>query len=56
MKAKSLLAGGLRLDNLEAALRVGTAGVDLNSGLETAPGRKDSGLINQAFKLIKEFK
>ena len=55
VKEKSLLAGGLRLDNLEEALSIGTAGLDLNSGLEYAPGRKDSSLIAQAFSTIRNY-
>lgn len=55
IKAHSLLAGGLNLENLEGALRVGTAGLDLNSGLETCPGRKDAALISQSFRTIRLF-
>ncbi len=55
VKQKSLLAGGLRVENLEEALRIGTAGLDLNSGLEYAPGRKDSSLIAQAFSTIRNY-
>lgn len=43
-----LLAGGLTRDNVAEALRVtGAAGVDLSSGVETAPGQKDSRLIRE---------
>ena len=55
IKAHSLLAGGLNLDNLDGALQVGTAGLDLNSGLETRPGDKDSALISQAFRTLRLF-
>ena len=55
VKDKSFLAGGLRLDNLEEALSVGTMGVDLNSGLEYTPGRKDSSLVSQAFNIIRRY-
>ena len=55
VKAKALLAGGLRVVNLEEALRIGTSGLDLNSGLEYAPGRKDSSLIAQAFSTIRNY-
>lgn len=50
----ALLAGGLNLENLEEALAVGTAGLDLNSGLETSRG-KDSGLIARAFQTIRNY-
>lgn len=55
VKSKSFLAGGLHIGNLEEALSVDTAGLDLNSGLEYAPGRKDSGLISQAFSAIRNY-
>ncbi|MDY5839200.1 MAG: bifunctional indole-3-glycerol-phosphate synthase TrpC/phosphoribosylanthranilate isomerase TrpF [Corynebacterium camporealensis] len=53
--AKSLLAGGIEAENLDEALAVGTAGVDLNSGLESAPGTKDTGLIARAFSIIRTY-
>lgn len=54
VKEKSLLAGGLNPSNLTDALRVGTIGLDLNSGVETN-GRKDTGLIARAFDTIRHF-
>gem|GEM_PF-6867027 len=34
---------------------MGTAGLDLNSGLETRPGNKDAALISQTFRTIQLF-
>ncbi len=43
-----MLAGGLTADNVAEAIRLtGTRQVDLSSGVETAPGVKDSGLIRR---------
>lgn len=57
----ALLAGGLRLDNLDHALAIGCAGLDLNSGLEYSAGagewqgHKDSGAVRRAFDRIRTF-
>ena len=61
VKPKTLLAGGLNLDNLEGALRVGCAGLDLNSGVEYPAGagawagRKDAGALRRAFDIIGNY-
>ncbi|MBU1619057.1 MAG: bifunctional indole-3-glycerol-phosphate synthase TrpC/phosphoribosylanthranilate isomerase TrpF [Gammaproteobacteria bacterium] len=52
---KVMLAGGLKPDNVIAALKHQILAVDLNSGLESAPGIKDAGKIQQAFVNIREF-
>ena len=54
-KQKALLAGGLNPDNVAEALATGVAGVDLNSGVEYAPGRKDAAKLRQAFSVIGNF-
>ena len=54
VKDKALLAGGLKPDNLRDALHVGTAGLDINSGVEVN-GRKDTALIATAFNTIRHF-
>lgn len=53
--SSALLAGGIGPDNAEEALRVGTLGLDLNSGLETFKGVKDTGLIARTFATIRNF-
>lgn len=54
VKEKALLAGGLKPDNLHNAIGVGTAGLDINSGVEVN-GRKDTALIATAFNTIRHF-
>jgi len=51
-----ILAGGLGPANIKAALdRLQPAAVDLNSCLETAPGRKDPELIRETVDIIKSY-
>lgn len=57
IKAMSLLAGGIGPSNVEAALRVGCSGVDLNSGVEYPgqKGRKDAAALRTTFHTIRNF-
>lgn len=50
-----MLAGGLNPDNCLAAAKLPVAGLDFNSGLETAPGIKDAAKIQSAFTQLREF-
>ncbi len=48
-----LLAGGLNAENIGQALEaVRPYGVDVNSGVESAPGVKDHGLIREFVRLV----
>jgi phosphoribosylanthranilate isomerase len=48
------LAGGLNPENVDAAIRLtGAAIVDVSSGVETAPGVKDPGLIRRFLRNAK---
>ena len=48
------LAGGLHPGNvLEAALESHAAGLDINSGVESAPGRKDERKIRAAISMVR---
>ena len=49
---KIFLAGGITLDTITAALRVGTYGIDLCSGVESAPGIKDPQKLKNLFDKI----
>ena len=55
LAGKTLLAGGINPQNLAEALAAGTAGLDLNSGFEYAPGKKDTGALNSAFDIIRAY-
>lgn len=48
-----ILAGGLRPDNCADAVKTGCAGLDFNSGVESAPGIKDSTKIAAVFATLR---
>ena len=50
LKHKIILAGGISPDNIEQAIKQGCLGVDLNSGVETTAGVKDSEKVRSVFK------
>ena len=52
LKHKIILAGGISPDNIEQAIKQGCLGVDLNSGVETATGVKDSEKVRSVFNKI----
>jgi phosphoribosylanthranilate isomerase len=52
--APLLVAGGIRPDNVAAALAAsGAAGVDVASGVESAPGIKDPGKMESLFREVR---
>lgn len=50
-----MLAGGLSPDNAQQAAKLGCMGLDLNSGVESAPGKKDAAKLKQAFAAIRDY-
>lgn len=50
-----LLAGGLTPENAQQAALIGVSGLDFNSGVESAPGKKDADKINSVFSEIKKY-
>ncbi|OOF56199.1 bifunctional indole-3-glycerol phosphate synthase/phosphoribosylanthranilate isomerase [Rodentibacter genomosp. 2] len=52
LKYKTILAGGISPENIEQAIAQGCLGVDLNSGVESAPGIKDELKVRSAFETI----
>ncbi len=50
-----MLAGGLTPENALAAAKIGTLGLDFNSGVESAPGKKDIAKLQAAFAALRQF-
>jgi indole-3-glycerol phosphate synthase/phosphoribosylanthranilate isomerase len=51
----SMLAGGINPNNAKLAASLGCLGLDLNSGVESSPGIKDSDKLQQAFAQIRAY-
>jgi phosphoribosylanthranilate isomerase len=52
-RRRSLLAGGLRPENVRAAIaQVRPHGIDVSSGVESAPGVKDHGRVKALFEAL----
>lgn len=54
-KSKIMLAGGITPENAQQASQVGCIGLDINSGVESAPGIKDAHKLQQAFIALREY-
>lgn len=48
-----MLAGGLNIENCAQAARLGCAGLDFNSGVESQPGLKDADKIAAVFQTLR---
>ncbi|MGR3808437.1 bifunctional indole-3-glycerol-phosphate synthase TrpC/phosphoribosylanthranilate isomerase TrpF [Pasteurella testudinis] len=55
IKQRTILAGGIKQENIEQALIQGCLGVDINSGVESAAGIKDEEKIATLFDTIIRF-
>ncbi len=50
-----MLAGGISPENAQHAATLGCLGLDLNSGVESAPGKKDAQKLQAAFHAIRNY-
>lgn len=50
-----MLAGGLRADNCVEAAKLGCAGLDFNSGVESEPGIKDPARTASVFQTLRAY-
>jgi len=51
--SKVIVAGGVDVGDIEKLKQLGVAGIDVNSKVELAPGKKDIGKIEKIVRLIK---
>ncbi|HPY77941.1 MAG TPA: phosphoribosylanthranilate isomerase [Anaerohalosphaeraceae bacterium] len=52
LNRRIFLSGGITPDNILQALAVGAWGVDINSGIESSPGKKDPRKMKHLFDII----
>jgi indole-3-glycerol phosphate synthase/phosphoribosylanthranilate isomerase len=50
-----VLAGGITPNNVKQAANIQVAMLDLNSGVESAPGIKQQDKINQVFRELRQY-
>ncbi len=50
------LAGGINPDNAAAAVKLGVYGIDVCSGIESKPGKKDKRLMKKLFENIRHLR
>lgn len=54
-KDKLILAGGINPDNATQAIQTGCAVIDVNSGVETAPGEKCAEKLSALFSVCRQY-
>ena len=56
IEKRIFLAGGINPDNAAAALELGVYGIDVCSGIEAVPGKKDHNKMKKLFENIKHLR
>lgn len=56
MDKRIFLAGGINPDNVVQAVKLGVYGIDICSGIESEPGKKDLNKMKQLFENIRHFR
>lgn len=54
-RSKIILAGGINVDNAQHAAGLGLGGIDLNSGVEDAPGKKSEQKLQRVFEKLRVY-
>ena len=54
-KTQLILAGGIKPSNTSKAMATGVGIIDINSGVESAPGIKDKYLLQETFAVLQEY-
>nr|WP_136251937.1 bifunctional indole-3-glycerol-phosphate synthase TrpC/phosphoribosylanthranilate isomerase TrpF [Ningiella ruwaisensis] len=53
LNKKAMIAGGIHPQNAKDAMQIGLSGIDVNSGVESAPGQKDITKIQALFSSLR---
>ena len=56
LNKRVFLAGGINPDNIRAAVELGVYGIDVCSGVETSPGKKDHEKMKLLLENIKDYR
>jgi len=51
---RSIIAGGLRIDNMQAAKARKPYALDVSSGVESSPGKKDRAMVSEFIRRCRE--
>lgn len=54
-KQKIILAGGINATNIAQGIDVGCATIDINSGVESAPGEKSAEKLAELFSICRRY-